>query len=490
MSPPSGGGQGRDTADPAEGGSREDALGQRGGRDFLFALHAALRALKLYPVQNQAVQRAIEELQQAARAIASREGGLVLRYLEDFCFINDLRLRVDLATYATFGAVARALATHHLGQLEVDANASSEEWTALLTILLREPGQGDPFRQLEERLARSLVRHIRVTPREAHGATRPAEGADAMARRTYAESVAVAREVLLGVRIGRSVSVRRVKRSVQRIVDEVLNNESSILGMTVLRDYDQYTFAHSVNVCIFSIALGKRLGLTKLELYELGMGALMHDLGKVRMPIELTTKAGHLEEPEWGVVREHPTEGLLALLEMRGMGEIPVRSMLAAYEHHIKVDGSGYPPSMRARQPILFSRIVAVADGFDAATTRRSYQAQPWLPDAVLREMRDNPARGFDPLIVKAFISMTGFYPVGSVVVLDTFELAVVVAANAAAPHLPVVRVVHDSLGIPVLPPTTVDLSEADPVTGRPSRAIIKTTDPERYGINVKEYFA
>ncbi|MEX0912645.1 MAG: HD domain-containing phosphohydrolase [Gemmatimonadota bacterium] len=468
--------------------SPEDRAGQRSGRDFLFAMHAALRALKLYPLENQAVQKALAELDQIARRIGGREDGLTLRYVGDFCFINDLRLRVDLASYATFGAVGRALHAHDIGQVEVDDQVTREEWTAWLSLLLREPASADAFSDFQERLERSSVRHIQVTPPDEATQTPTTENAREQARQTYMHSVAVAREAMMGVRMGRAVSVRRVKRAVQQIVDQVLNNESSMMGMTALRDYDEYTFAHSVNVCIFSIALGKKLGLSKLELYELGLGALMHDIGKVSMPIELTTKTGHLDEPEWEMIREHPTDGLLTLLEMRRMGEIPLRAMLTAYEHHMKIDQTGYPRSVRPRDPTLFSRIVGIADGFDAATTRRSYQAEPWLPDAVLREMRDNPVRGFDPLLVKAFISMTGFYPVGSVVVLDTFELAIVYETNSDAPNQPIVRIVYDDMGAPVLPPPMVDLSEIDPATGSPKRAIIKTTDPEKYGIDVKEY--
>jgi HD-GYP domain-containing protein (c-di-GMP phosphodiesterase class II) len=288
------------------------------------------------------------------------------------------------------------------------------------------------------------------------------------------------------------MSVRRVKRAVQQVVDQVLHNESSMISMTVLRDYDQYTFAHSVNVCIFAIALGKKLGLERHALYELGLGALMHDLGKARMPIELTTKTGQLEDPEWAQIKEHPTEGLLTLMEMRGLGDFPLRSMLMAYEHHMKVDKTGYPTSIRDREPTIFPRIVAIADGFDAGTSRRSYQSNPWLPDAVLKEMRDNPARGFDPLLVKAFISMTGIYPVGSVVILDSYELGVVVAASTRPEsyHQPVVKVIYDELGLPVAPPRTLDLTEVDPETGAPIRTIIKTTDPEKYGIDVRQYIA
>lgn len=468
--------------------SPDERAAQKAGRDFLFALHAASRALKLYPLENQAVQKALAELHSVARSIAAADGTLQLRYVGDFCFINDLRLRVDLASYATFGTIGRALRTHEIGHVESDVEATREEWIAFLSILQQEPGD-DAYARVLERLERSGVEHIRVGPLSE--AVPQRDGADAkdQAKQAYAESVNVAREALTGVRLGRAVSMRRVKRAVQKIVDQVLNNESSIMGMTVLRDYDQYTFAHSVNVSIFSIALGKKLGLKKLELYELGVGALMHDIGKVRMPIELTTKPGHLVDAEWEQIREHPTEGLLTLLEMRGMGEIPFRAMLTAYEHHMKIDQTGYPRSIRKRDPTLFSRIVAIADGFDAATSKRSYQDKPWLPDAVLREMRDNRSRGFDPLLVKAFISMTGFYPVGSVVILDSFEVGIVTAANQDAPNQPVVKVIFDDMGIPLVPPIEIDLSRPDPESLASRRSIIKTTSPDKYGINVKEYF-
>jgi HD-GYP domain-containing protein (c-di-GMP phosphodiesterase class II) len=460
------------------------------GRDFVFAFHAAMRVLQLYPLENRAVQRALAELETVARELANRESGILLRYVGDFCFVNDLRLRIDLTTYATFGAVGRSLRRHGIGQLEADARASREEWTALLSLLLAEPSTSDSFGRLQERMFVSSIDLIRVAP-EPEAPRQPIEQESrGTAHRTYSESVAVARDTMTGVRMGRGVSVRRVKRTLQRIVDQVLNNESSMIGMTALRDYDQYTFAHSVNVCIFSIALGKKLGLSKHELYELGLGALMHDLGKMKMPIEVTTKPGALVEAEWEMIREHPTEGLLALMEMSSFGDLPLRSMLIAYEHHMKIDLTGYPSSRRPRDPTLFSRIVSVTDGFDAATTRRSYQTTPNLPDAVLREMSENPARGLDLLLVKAFVSMIGFYPVGSVVILDTYELAVVIAPSTRpdAFHQPVVRIIFDDFGVPVLPPRLLDLTETDPETGAPIRTILKTTDPSRHGIDVKNY--
>lgn len=476
---------------PGVATTAEDRALQRRGRELLFAMAAALRSLQLYPLENQTVVNALAELETVTEdLLAHEEQQITVRFVGDFFFVNDLRLRIDLQSYATYGFVGRALARHGIGELEVFRGVTVPEWTALLALVNSEPDPEDRFGGFLERLGRTAVLHLSVGPdRESEPDLRDDE-ARRMAKRAYAQTVAVAREVMGGLRMGKGVSLRPVKRAVQSIVDQVLTNETSIVGLTTLRDYDEYTFTHSVNVCIFSVALGKKLGLNKHQLYELGLGALLHDVGKVRMPLELINKTGALSADEFEVLKQHPAEGLLSMFDMHGLAELPLRAMLMAYEHHMKIDQTGYPVSQRPRDPSLFGRIVAVADGFDAATTKRSYQAQPWPPDRVLKEMRDNPSRGFDPLLVKAFISMTGIYPVGSVVILDTFELAIVTARNPRpeAMHQPVVQVIYDSMGVRVDPPRTLDLAETD-AQGRPLRAIIKTTDPERYGIHVGDYF-
>ncbi|HEU0013992.1 MAG TPA: HD-GYP domain-containing protein [Longimicrobium sp.] len=473
---------------PAGAGMDEREL-QRQGRDFLAAAAGAIRALQLYPLENQAVGKALAELDAATDHLLASESEIGVRYVGDFFFVNDVRLRVDLSSYASFTTVGRALQRHGIGQLEVFRGASAQEWTAFLSLVSQEGRGADPFTAFLERLGHSPVFHITVGP-DRSGAAEQDEDALRMAKRAYAQTVAVARECMTGLRLGRGASLRPVKRAVQSIVDQVLRNETSIVGLTTLHDYDEYTFVHSVNVCIFSVALGKKLGFDKHQLYELGLGALLHDVGKVRMPVELINKPGPLSREEFEVLKEHPTEGLLALFDLRGLGELPLRAMLMAYEHHLKVDGSGYPKSIRPRESSLFARMVAVADGFDAATSQRAY-APAGLPDEVLRQMREDPRYGFDPLLVKAFVSMTGIYPVGTVVILDTHEIAVVHQRNPRpdALHQPLVKVVFDALGTPLDPPRLVDLSEPDPATGAPVATIIKTTDPERYGLNPGDYF-
>jgi len=463
---------------------------QEEGRKLLGALYGTLNALRLYPIENETVQSAIDELHLLVQRIMDVEGGVEVRVVGDFFFLNETRLRLDLSNFSTFGSFARALHDHGIGAVEVMPGIERSEWAPFISMLLRGATGDDPFEAFRERFAATRVRHIDI--RAVREVEDPQEDAEALtaAKRTYAQSVKVAKDALDDMRLGRAVNVRKVKRAVQGIVDQVLANESSMVTMTTLRDFDEYTFTHSVNVCIFSVIIGQRLGLDRLQLYELGLGALFHDVGKQRVPVDIINKPTGLTEEEWAELMEHPTEGLLLLFQMQGFADVPYRQMLMAYEHHMKNDLTGYPRNQRAREPTIFSRIVSVADAFDAGTSVRSYQYEPWPPDAVLQEMRDNPKRGFDTLLVKVLITATGVYPVGTLVILDTHELAVVAQTNPDPEllHRPRVRVISDPMGLPLPEPVTLDLAMSDPYTGKPVRQIIKTTDPQKYGIRVSDY--
>jgi HD-GYP domain-containing protein (c-di-GMP phosphodiesterase class II) len=460
------------------------------GRKLLTSFYGGLRALKLYPVENSAVQQALNDLHELMSALLASEGNVELRVVGDFFFLNETRLRLDLANFSTFGSFAQALAEHGIGAVDVTSGLTREEWPPFLSLLLRKGVGENPYDAFIERLSGTSVAHIDVRPeKDVHQPDLAQEEAMQAAKRTYAQSVKVAKDVLGDMRMGRAVNARKVKRAVQNIVDQVLSNESSIVTMTTLKDFDEYTFTHCVNVCIFSVVIGQRLGLDKLDLYELGLGALLHDIGKMRMDTDVINKAGGLTDAEWGQLKEHPTEGLLILFQMGGFTDMPYRQMLMAYEHHMKVDLTGYPANRRPRRPSLFSRIVAVADGFDAGTSIRSYQYTPWPPDQVLKEMRDNPRRGFDPLLVKALITATGVFPIGTLVILDSYEMAVVCGVHREPErlHLPMVKVISDAMGAPLPQPRLIDLSDTDD-GGQPLRQILKTTDPQKYGIRVSDY--
>jgi len=471
-----------------------DAYIRSAGRGFLVTIYAALRSLKLYPLENSQVQKSLDDLTAAAKGIVDREKEIELRVTGEFIFVNATRLRLDLDNYASFSHILGLLKAVGVGVVRWVEGADRREWTAFLSLLLAAAARDastNRFFELTSKMQDSGVAHITVEPPvESEFNEAEEERAKEQAKRTYQRSVAVTREVINSVRMGRTASVKKIKRAVQAIVDQVLSEETSLIGLTTLRDYDDYTFTHSVNVCIFSVALGRKLGFTKLQLYDLGMAALFHDVGKSRVPLEVLNKDGGLDEEEWRIMTAHPWLGVLTLFGLRGYGEVPYRSMIGTYEHHMKTDLTGYPKSIRPRQMSIFSKIIAVADGFDAATTRRTYQTTPIEPDSVLKEMLENPKRGHDPILVKAFINLIGVYPVGTLVILDTYELALVIAANANVEqiHRPMVRIVSDPAGTVLYPGYPADLAERD-AAGNFKRSIIKVTSPDKYGIRVSDYF-
>jgi len=471
-------------------GDGGDSYIRRAGRNLIYAYHAALRAIKLYPVENAAVQRALVELTTLSKEIITAESELEIRTSGEFIFVNATRLRLDLDNYASFSHLLSLYRRSGLGAQHVSPEVSTRDWLVFLSGLQSTTGSENADEQFE-----ALIAKLEAAGVHAFTLARPAESEEddktkERAKRTYAQSVAVTKDLMTAVRFGKSPSIKKIKRLVQGIVDQILSEETSLVGLTAIRDYDEYTFTHSVNVCIFSVAIGKRLGLTKLQLYDLGMAALFHDIGKSRVPAEVLNKTDSLSDDEWRQIAAHPWLGVLSMFQLRGTQDLHYRAMIVAYEHHMKIDLTGYPRPVRERQLSVFSKIVAVADGFDAATSRRSYQTTPMNPADVMKEMRDNTRRGMDPVLVKAFVNLTGIYPVGTLVVLDTFELGLVHASNPIAEMLsrPIVRIVSDEKGNVLFPGYLVDLADRGQ-DGAFKRTIIKTDQPDRYGIRVGDYF-
>ncbi|MEX2154355.1 MAG: HD domain-containing phosphohydrolase [Gemmatimonadaceae bacterium] len=475
---------------PVGEGSGDSFLRQK-GRGFIVSLYGALRAAKLYPAGHSSTLKALEDLATISREILSSEHDLELRVSGEFMFVNGARLRLDLDNYASFSHVLSIFRVSGIGRLHAAEKAAVRDWQVFVSVvqLASDAPPEDRLHQVAGKLAAAGVTALTVSePSEEDGEDR--ERSRERAKRTYSQSVAVTKDLMTSVRMGKSPNIKKIKRVVQSIVDQILHEETSLIGLTTLRDYDEYTFSHSVNVCIFSVALGKRLGLTKIQLYDLGMAALFHDIGKSRVPVQVLNKSGGLTDEEWRQIAAHPWLGVLALFQVRGAQEFPYRSMVVAFEHHMKTDLTGYPRPIRERHMSMYSKIVAAADGFDAATSRRSYQTVPFNPADVMREMRDNPRRGMDPVVVKAFINLTGIYPTGTLVVLDTFELGIVHAVNPLPEMLarPIVKIISDAMGNLTTPGTLVDLADRDE-GGTYLRTIIKTENPDRYGVRVSDYF-
>jgi hypothetical protein len=357
---------------------------RQAGRNFLVHFYATLRSLKLYPVENEQVQRALDEVTQSANALLSVEEELEVRVASEFIFVNATRLRLGLDNFASFSHVLTTLRQSGVGVFTVDTEVQRRDWQVFISLLLtfasREAAP-NKLSELQQKLLQAGVQSIALAaPADADDELEDEEQAKEVAKRTYERTVAVTKEVVSSVRMGRSASVKKVKRAVQGIVDQVLKNEVSIMGLTTIRDYDEYTFVHSVNVTIFAVSIGKRLDLTKLQLYDLGLAALFHDVGKSRVPLEVLNKSGPLDDDEWRIMQAHPWLGVLTLFGLRGYGEIPYRSMISAYEHHMKTDLTGYPKTIRPRQLSVFSKIITRSARASSSTPTKSPSSTRRVP--------------------------------------------------------------------------------------------------------------
>lgn len=455
-------------------------------RGLLRAFYHALHAARHQSQGSSESRRRVRRLRSVLASILEGRPTARLRVQRQRLYLDDLLVPNDVESFAYHEHVWSTLRDAGVGYVELVELPEEGELEAFVRVLVRssEPGH-DPTRltSLERNLVARGIRSLGVGGEGDHHD----EGRE-QARRTYQQSIAISRELFTGTRLGRTANVAKVRHAVQSIVEGVLEDEASLGGLSALKKYDDYLFTHAVNVCIFCVAIGRRLGLSKGQLYDLGHAALVHDLGMSRIPREVLTKREVLTPEEHRVMQTHTWLGALSIFDLRDFGEVPLHSMIAAYEHHMRPDGSGYPDPPRPREPTIFSKIIAVAATFDAATNERAYRsARP--PDEVLLELWRDGSQAYDPVVVKALINLLGIYPVGTCVILDTYELALVHSANSDVSYLhrPVVRILSDPEGAWLHPAPLVDLSDTDEKGGF-RRTIIKVTDPERYGIDPADH--
>ncbi len=463
------------------------------GTGILSALYGAVRSLQLYPAENEVVTRALQEVREQADQILDREGGLSIWFAGNYMFVNDLQVRLDLHDYAALAAFRAVFRSHGVGRMEADPKASADDWLSFLGAIAADPAPGQPpLEALRTELEKRGVSSISVGPPSPLFEGSEGEEAVEAARRTYSRSVKVARDMMEGLVLGKAIGARRAERAVLSVVDRVLQEPATMLGMLTLRDFDDHSYIHSVNVSILSVALGDYLGLNREQLFELGFAALFHDIGKVLIPPAVLNKMGWLNDEEWRLVSQHPDFGLLMLFNVEGFEELPYRGMLAVYEHHMKPDLSGYPRVIRRRRQGLFARIIAITEAYDAAISNYSKQFLPCSPDEAIRQLREAETGAYDRVLTRAFVNMMGVFPVATLVILDTGEMGVVVAPNPNVKALsrPLVRIIATAEGERVGDGPIRDLTERDPDSGEYRRSIARSTDPARYGINVSDHVA
>jgi HD-GYP domain-containing protein (c-di-GMP phosphodiesterase class II) len=269
---------------------------------------------------------------------------------------------------------------------------------------------------------------------------------------------------------------------VQTMVDNVLENRSALLGLTNIKMYDEYTFAHSVNVSILAVSLGTFLSMSKPQIAALGIAGLMHDIGKVNVPNEIINKPGKPTDAEWEAIKRHPIDGALILAGVQGISKL---AMVAAFEHHQHDDATGYPAPGDPFFKHPFSQIISLVDAYDAITAARVYYSSQTPPDEGVRILLKKRGAPFNPFLVNAFVRMIGIFPIGTLVRLDSGETGMVMQQTNDL-FLPWVLILAKFDGSEKENGTMVNLLETS--NGLFRRSIVGTINPSAVGVDVKKY--
>ena len=465
------------------------------GSNLVVKLHVLMRISQIYDSKNVALHQFVQEFLQTINTLIKREGTLSLKILKDDFFLNEQRLRYSVEGFTSFKYLLTQWKKRLIGEVIFKGPMDEGTLKVFIYILINlEEGREGNAAFFEEQLASRNIASIEVNPLEViegeeEAFTLKREDQREVAKKVFFETIGTIKEVITNIKSSQYADVRKLKRLAQKAVHLVIEDESILLGMTTIKNYDEYTFNHSVNVSIYSLAMGKRLEFSKRTLADLGITALLHDIGKSKIPREVLNKPDSLNNEEWGVMKKHPLMGVEIVLSLKQLGEINPRMVIGIFDHHIKNDLTGYPRLFRKREVSLFGRIVQIADSYDAMTTPRIYKKTPYTPEQALAVMLRERNVHFDPLLLKIFIGLVGIYPIGSLVLLNTHEMGIVYKPNHDSKWLdrPIVILVdRDKKGD--VKKEVVDLAETDGA-GRYKRSIVKSLDPYQYHIDLVKYF-
>lgn len=287
-------------------------------------------------------------------------------------------------------------------------------------------------------------------------------------------------------RMGRSIDITGAKEVVSGMVDSIISNPDAMQWLTNLRKRDEYTAIHSMNVCIFALTFGRYLGLDDAELNEIGIGALLHDIGKMRIPLDLLNKEGRLSEEEYDIVRQHAQHGYEILQQTPGL---PPSALEIAYSHHERKKGNGYPRGLVNDQIPLFVKMVAIVDIYDAITSDRAYRHGMNTLDA-LKNMFEWREHDLDSDLVEQFIQCLGIYPIGSLVELNSEEVGIVISVAQGRSLTPMIMLVRDAEKKTMMPPKLVDLSRFKRGESDQLLEVRRVLEPSTYDIDVREYIS
>jgi len=429
-------------------------------------LAAGLRAAELYAATHPLVSRSVTALTAACTAQLTDAQSLIVGFIGDDVVVNDTRLGRGSASLTGF---VRGLRDREIEKITFHRGVTADEIRSFLGELADRRSR----KPLAERLTSSGVRRIAIGKLSVEDTPQDAMGIEA-ARRIYGTAVSSAETLWQQAKAGEKPDPENARKIIDSLANIVTQDRTSLMALTALKKYDNYTFTHMVNVAALAMAQARALSLEGPLLREFGFAALMHDIGKVNTPLEVLNKPGKLTEEEFKIMKMHVVDGAHIL---RRTPEMPALAPVVAFEHHLRQDLSGYPENIGHRKLNLCTQIVSIADVFDALRSNRPYREG--LATARIRSImgeQGNPA--FNQTLLRRFVNLMGLFPIGTIVRLSTEEIGVVTAEHPEDPFRPQVKILFDSEGARLESELLVNTWERDS-RGAFLRAVVESVDDE-----------
>ena len=436
-------------------------------KQIVQVLAAAIKGLRLYAVDHPATTKQVETLQNGLFSLLQHKKLIRVGVLEGTLFVED---HLFMQEFPAATELAKLLESRELVGLEFMAGLSASEIQSLLQLLHSGSSKGKDF---ADALVSQGIKKIRAVTAEDD------EDDDQRPRKVYRKALKVVDQIFQDVRMGQIPSSTEAISVVKSMAQLTINEPHAMMALSMLKDYDNYTFTHSVNGSVISLAVGRSCNVTEEQLKTLGFGGLLHDLGKLRVDVDIITKPGRLTDAEFDAIKEHPGFGADIIQQME---DVTSEVMQIVLGHHVRYDRTGYPTKTAIDIDSPLVQMTAIADAYDAMTTLRSYQ-RPYTPRRAISRLKEISGSALNPDFVANFITSLGPYPVGSLVRLDNNEIGLVIKVDTRNTSLVDIKMLFNPDGTLFEEPFMVQLQPNQ------ARRIIAEVDPHTKGIDVTDFF-
>ena len=443
--------------------------------DLIRRLGATVRAAELYAATHPLVHRTAMGLHGVLTPMLEGTPSVIVGFLEDDVVVNDFRLTRGSANMA---GLLRDMRDRKVEKITFGRGLEVGDVRALMDELADRTART----AVGDRLTARGIRRVQVSK----VAVEEEETGDvgiAAARQMYSKAVTSAETIWAATKAGEPPNPKEAKGIIDSLSKLVYQDRTSLLALTALKRHDNYTFTHMVNVAALSMAMARSLDLEGPMLREFGFAALMHDIGKVHTPLEILNKPDKLNNEEFKIMKQHVVDGAHVL---RKTPETPALAPVVAFEHHLKQDLSGYPENVGHRKLNLCTMVVSVVDVFDALRSNRAYRAG-LATDRIKHIMGQQESTAFNKTLLRRFVNLMGLFPIGTLVRLNTDELAVVTQTHPEDPFRPQVKLITNRKGEKLETPLLTNTWDRD-ARGEFARAVVEAVDGSTVGIDPLTY--